>query len=234
MRYLALGVGVFAAALMAFGQGRGPYWSLGGFGNVLYPGTGHAPNAVSPGAPARPAPPLGGRNVLVNPIQTHHPQHGRTVIVPYPVFYGGYGYPAYDTPPAYDDPNAANYNNAPPPVVINQNFIPPTASPMVRDYVPDQPAPPSSGMRMYEAPTPGAGAPQPQRPVNDDQPTIYLIVFKDHSIIQALGYWMENGALHYVSLEHTINQVSLDLVDRDGSMRLNGERGIEFKLPAPR
>src|SRR5690349_15308354 len=37
----ALFLGVLGTA---FGQGRpGPYWSLGGFGNVVYPGTGHAP-----------------------------------------------------------------------------------------------------------------------------------------------------------------------------------------------
>jgi len=73
-----------------------------------------------------------------------------------------------------------------------------------------------------------SGRPAP----NDDEPTLYLIAFKDHTIVQALGYWMEGGALHYVSVEHTLNQVSLDLLDRDLSQRLNDERGVQFKLPA--
>jgi hypothetical protein len=70
--------------------------------------------------------------------------------------------------------------------------------------------------------------------VNDDQPTLYLIAFKDHSIVQSLGYWMEGSTLHYVSAEHSLNQVSSDLIDRDLSQRLNDERGVEFKLPQAR
>ena len=70
-----------------------------------------------------------------------------------------------------------------------------------------------------------------RRPPVSDQPTLYLIAFKDHTIVQALGYWMENGALHYVSVEHTLNQASLDLIDRELSQRLNDERSVEFKLP---
>jgi hypothetical protein len=54
---------------------------------------------------------------------------------------------------------------------------------------------------------------------------------KDHTIVQALGYWVENGALHYVSAEHTVNQASMDLIDRDLTQRLNDERNVEFKLP---
>jgi len=54
---------------------------------------------------------------------------------------------------------------------------------------------------------------------------------KDHSIMQALGYWLETGTLHYVSAEYTLNQVSIGLVDRELSQRLNDERGIPFKLP---
>ena len=69
-------------------------------------------------------------------------------------------------------------------------------------------------------------------PANSDgQPTLYLIAFKDNGIVQALGYWVEDGNLHYVSAGHTLNQVSLDLVDRELSQRLNDERSVEFKLP---
>jgi hypothetical protein len=42
---------------------------------------------------------------------------------------------------------------------------------------------------------------------------------------------MEGGNLHYVSAEHTLNQASMDLIDRTLSQRLNDERGVEFKLP---
>ena len=36
--------------------------------------------------------------------------------------------------------------------------------------------------------------------------------------------------LHYVSVEYAFNQASLALIDPDLSQRLNGERGLDFKL----
>jgi hypothetical protein len=120
-------------------------------------------------------------------------------------------------------------------VVINQTFIPPQANPQVREYGDSQDQPQSS-MRMYQTPPthPYADVPErtaPAQQANDDKPTLYLIAFKNHNIVQALGYWMEGPTLHYVSVEHTLNQASLDLIDRDLSLQLNSERGIEFKLP---
>ena len=132
-------------------------WSLGGFGSVVYPGMGHAPTATPPVGQFRNSgfgnPGGGFSRGFANPGRASHPQHGATVIVPYPVYYGGYyGY----------DPSAAGYQNgyapgygpgngAPyqddgsqsgpglPSVVINQNFVPPQANPQVRDYTGDQP-----------------------------------------------------------------------------------------------
>src|SRR5271154_2857925 len=95
-----------------FGEAHpGQYWSLGGFGNVLYPGTGHAPTATPPGgAFTNGFAPRGG-------VTTAHPQHRRTAIVPYPVYYGGYGYGGngygYDPSQGY----APGYGDQPP--VIN-------------------------------------------------------------------------------------------------------------------
>src|SRR5262249_42700851 len=132
--------------------------------------------------------------------------------------------------------------NAAPSVVINQNFVPDRPAPVVREY--GAPGPDgveqSSGMRQYQAPAshPYADAQaqveqQARSPrQGSDEPTLYLIAFKDHSIVQALGYWMEGNTLHYVSVEHSLNQASLDLIDRSLSQRLNDERGVEFKLPA--
>ena len=224
----------------AFGQGHsGGSWSLGGFGNVVYPGMGHAPAATPPIGQ------FGNRGFsrgFANPGQTAHPYHGSTAIVPYPVYYGGYyGY----------DPSAAAYaNGAPgytddgsqsgpglPSVVINQNFVPPQANPQVRDYTGDQPQQQDqSGLKLYQSPPshPYADAASQRAVGSGDQPTIYLIALRDHTIVQALGYWMEGSTLHYVSAEHTLNQLSIDLVDRDLSQRLNDERGLDFRLPPAR
>ena len=88
MRYLS-GVLVFLGVVgLACGQQHsGPYWSVGGYGNVLYPGTGHAPGAVAPAGTNFGRPAYGPRAGVAT-----HPAHGRSVIVPYPVYYGGFGY----------------------------------------------------------------------------------------------------------------------------------------------
>jgi hypothetical protein len=240
MRSTVLAILFVSLVGTALGQNHGTYSSLGGFGSVLYPGTGHAP-VTPPGGITGPrfnGRPSGApqRGVIGNPIPANHPQHNRTVVVPYPVFYGGYsGYaPGYDPSAGYPpDQTAPTYSNGTPSVVINQNYIPPQANPQVQTYGMAETGPEPT-MRMYQAPPshPYADVMDSSRRAASEQPTIYLIAFKDHSIVQALGYWMENGALHYVSAEHTLNQASLDLLDRDLSQRLNDERSVEFKLPA--
>ena len=63
-----------------------------------------------------------------------------------------------------------------------------------------------------------------------ENPT-YLIAFTDHTIYAAVAYWLEGNTLHYVTNQNTHNQVSLDLVDRELSNRLNRERSVDFRLP---
>ena len=110
---------------------------------------------------------------------------------------------------------------AAPQVIINQNFTSETARPMVREYVPDA----TGGIRVYEPPSKNAVTTPAE-----ENPT-YLIAFKDHTIYAALAYWIEGETLHYVTNQNTHNQVSLDLVDRELSNRLNRERNVDFRLP---
>jgi hypothetical protein len=254
MRCLVPAVLLLSLTGLVFGQSQGqPHpsqtWSLGGFGSILYPGTGHAPTATPPVGQFAASNGGGGYSRgFANPGRAGHPQHSSTVIVPYPVYYGGYYGGAY----GYGgDPSAAGYapgygpgyvddgsqSNGPgvPSVVINQNFVPPQANPQVREYTGDQQPPQQdqSGLKLYQAP-PSHPYADAQRAGNSDQPTIYLIAFRDHTIVQALGYWMQGSTLHYVSAEQTLNQVSIDLVDRDLTQRLNDERGLDFRLPQPR
>lgn len=236
----------------AFGQGsRSGYWSLGGFGSIVYPALGHAPTATPPAQFAS----AGFSRGFAHPGRANHYQHSPAVIVPYPVYYGGYYYdpsvsgygngygPGSDNgaPPYTDDGSGVPPGPGLPSVVINQNFVPPQGNPQVREYSGDQSqvqAQPdqSSGMKLYQAPPshPYADAAAQRAVGSGDQPTIYLVALRDHTIVQALGYWMEGSTLHYVSAEHTLNQISIDLVDRDLSQRLNDERGLEFKLPPVR
>lgn len=239
MRRLVPALLFVSLAGLAFGQGHpGGSWSLGGFGSVLYPGMGHAPTATPPVGQFAGG---GYSRGFVNPGRTSHGQHGPTVIVPYPVYYGGYYGYGYDNSatgsgPGFSDDGSQSGPGLPS-VVINQNFMPPQANPQVRDYTGDQ-QPQSqdqSGLKLYQSPThPYADAAAAQRAASGDQPTIYLIALRDHTVVQALGYWMEGSTLHYVSAEHTLNQLSIDLVDRDLSQRLNDERGLDFRLAQPR
>jgi hypothetical protein len=167
--------------------------------------------------------------------------HSGTTIVPYPVFYGGYYYDpslygngyatGYADPQAagpdggYNSGYAAGYGGDPgagqsPVVIINQGFRPDTANPVMHDYsnTPLPPGPSAQG--------------QPMQP--DDQPTIYLIAMKDHTIFPAVAYWVDGDTLNYITAEGSQNRASMSLVDRDFSTQLNNERHVEFRLPAPK
>lgn len=234
MRRIGVVLISLASVGLAFGQ-QPAYWSLGGYGNVLYPGTGHAPGVAPPANYKGGYYPTAyaGHTGSYAGTRSGRQGHVRTVVVPYPLYvgggyYGGYAPDQYATPPPQDDPTQYVNPNGPPSVIINPGYVPDHANPVVREYGPDMQAPPDqSGMTLYQSPSnPYANVQQ-----KDPQPTIYLLAFKDHNIIPALGYWMEGSTLHYVSVEHSMNQASLDLIDRDLSQRLNDERGVEFKLP---
>src|SRR5690349_9891676 len=104
MRLIGIAFAFLTSAAVLVAQ-RGPtYGSLGGFGNVLYPGTGHAPNSTVNTFPAQPRFTTPGGPFTTTgrpfgyPIQAprySHPGHGRSVIVPYPVFVGGGYYGGY-------------------------------------------------------------------------------------------------------------------------------------------
>ena len=75
--------------------------------------------------------------------------------------------------------------------------------------------------------------PRAKRPSNPtaEPSSYYLIAFKDNSIYSALAYWIEGETLHYVTAGNNHNQVSLSLVDRPLTERLNRERrvGVQFQ-----
>jgi len=191
------------------------FGSITGFGNVVFPGTGHAPvdqNLIPRSRPFAPGSGGGGGRFR------NGGSFGSVVYVPYAVgvpAYGEFGQPPVTViyPPQQQQMS--------PQVVINQNFTPETARPVVREYVQDA----SGGIRVYE----------PGRPVETPAPAAenptYLVAFKDHTIYMALAYWVEGDTLHYVTNQNTHNQVSLDLVDRELSDRLNRERNVDFRLP---
>ena len=138
--------------------------------------------------------------------------------------YGAYGYgDSYAGYPQQQQPNVT---------IVNPQEQPPvTASPVIINigYPPAQYGPASA------APPPSAQEPEPQAggkaPV---EPTHYLIALKDHTIYSAVAYWVDNNTLHYFTSGNTHNQISLSLVDRDLTQRLNQGSALQVNLPPAR
>jgi hypothetical protein len=147
---------------------------------------------------------------------------GRSYIWPYayPAFgYGDYGYPGYGYGSDYGDPGSGY--SAPPETM---DYGQPAPPPDMNQYPQQVPQPNNGGLQMYQAP-----APTPQEQAMSDG-RYYLIAYKDHSIYTALAYWMENGALNYVTPQNVHNQISLDLLDLDLTKLLNSRRGLAFNI----
>ena len=152
---------------------------------------------------------------------THHRNRQPLLVVPYayPVYVGGYGDYGY----GYDN-GAPAEPDQPPQAIINQNFVPEHANPVIREYGDDTSN--SSGIRVYNAP-----GPEPVESSAQDDVDYYLIAFKDHTIFSAFAYWVEGDTLHYVTAQRVHNQASVNLVDRDLTARLNRNHNMQVKLP---
>jgi hypothetical protein len=193
----------------ASGQRRGPPMSPGG-----YVATGRTVSATRPAL---------GRTAT----------QGGTVVIAVPVYQGGNLNEESGTySPADGNPVQASTNiDDRPPVVINQNFAsPPDDSQFANRYPANgrEFGPPESRNPVTSCASTIHGTPNT---VNQNgRPTIYLIAFKDHHIMQALGYWTEGSMLHYVSVEYAFNHASISLIDSELSQRLNHERGLAFTI----
>ena len=217
-----------------------------GFGRVIFPVTGQPPpngfitgRVLFPGTGGPPGSPLSitdtsfagrlGATVsgLNNDGYRRFRRSGVAVPYTYPIYVGGYsdygnGY-GYGYPPP-DQPNVTIVNppQQTPQVIINQNFLPEHATPVIHEYGDDS----SSGIRLYEAP-----GREPADTSADENTSFYLIAFKDHSIYSAFAYWVEGDTLHYVTPQRVHNQASLSLVDRELTEKLNRNHSMQVKLP---
>jgi hypothetical protein len=244
-----LAVVALAVVFVAWGFAQQPIGSNTGFGRVIYPGTGQPPasgatgfgRVLFPGTGGPPGSPLSITDTsFANRLGTtvsgqrfngerrfrRFGQPAFGAIYAYPVYGGGYpdeGYAPYGYAPQ-DQPNITIVNPPPqtPQVIINQNFIPEHATPVMHDYTEDS----SGGIHVYQAPSREAA----EAPA-EDATDYYLIAFKDHSIYSAFAYWVEGETLHYVTAQRVHNQASLNLVDRELTEKLNRDRNMQVKLP---
>jgi hypothetical protein len=231
--------GLFIALVLATGlsaQNRGSVTPAvtGSFGSVVFPGgtPGTTPgvtrsfgNVVNPGGGGpHLAVPGGVVPSFARPSNSRPARRTTTVTTyAYPVYVGG-GY----------------YENsyAPEQVAAQQLY----QQPNVTVVMPPQPVTPviinvGSGGGQYTTTTQRQSTvyePEPQTPDQSapaEEPTRYLIAFKDHTIYSAVAYWVDGDTLHYFTAGNTHNQVSISLLDRTLTERLNRESGIDFKLP---
>jgi hypothetical protein len=182
-------------------------------GSVVHPGGGTPPIGI-PGLRIQGVPGANiGRGFQRNPGGFAYP-----VAVPvYVGGYGGYGYGYGYDPMA--QPQAPMYQQQQPNVVVVY-----------------PPAPAYSGYPAYTYQQPAqsniADVPPAETQTQDQgAATHYLLAFKDHSIYSAVAYWVEGDTLHYFTSGNTHNQVSVALIDRDLTKRLNEASGLEVKLP---
>jgi len=217
-------------------------------GTPLYPGGAPGPKSpvqsgVHPGTPIqvnRPTRPGGSGTVGSGLAGVGRGQQGgrqyrrpgAPIIVPfYAPFYGSPYYGGYGGN-GYQDEYGGQPPIAPPPsqqgVYLNRDYQPERINPVVRDYsnapLPEAVPQETNPVRIFDAPV-HLGSNR------DPEPTIYLIALKDQTVIPALAYWPEGDTLRYVTRQHAVNLISLDLVDRPFSIKLNRERSVDFNLP---
>jgi hypothetical protein len=136
-----------------------------------------------------------------------------------------HGFPAGTVPYAYP--------------VIDPGYAPPASQTYTDSYQPP-PAPANAG-DSFRPPYSTAAEPPPHGLIIDfenldatatPEPPHYYIALKDHHIYLAVAYWVQGDTLHYFLPGNTHNQVSISLVDRGLTERLNRESGTAVQLPA--
>ncbi|HEY1238941.1 MAG TPA: hypothetical protein VGF16_00230 [Bryobacteraceae bacterium] len=239
MRALAGSVFVLSFVVSGWGQPRGGFvnptpFVQGTFGNVVFPGG----TAANPGVhrtfgnaafPGGSGPHLVVPGAVTDPTflqRQFRPRTGRPSIgfgtwgsggvyaYPVPVYAGG-GF--------YDNPYLGDSGAALPPPSQQQPNIMIVYPPMQQAIAPsgDNFAGASPDLAAQ------AAADQPAPP----EPQQYLVAFKDHTIYAAVAFWVDGDTLHYFTSGNSHNQVSLSLVDKPLTERLNRESGIDMHLP---
>jgi hypothetical protein len=173
------------------------------FGSVVFPGAGGATQAGR-GQPS---------NFRRTPTYSRGTYAAPSYVYAFPVYVGG----GYDTSYAPQDPPPPQQQPAVP-VMIQ-------AGPDGQYYTTTGPRQP---MPIYEVQRQPETVDEPE-PASTSTP--YLLAFKDHTILSAVAYWVDGETLHYFTTGSTHNQVSISLLDRELTERLNRELGTDFKLP---
>jgi len=203
----------------------------GGFGSAVFPGGTSATTSGIVRFPPNVAFPGGGGPRLVvpfgSPFNSGFRRQGRSTgsviySYPYPVYVGNY---SDYSGGGYVDPSAVPPAGPPPQAAASAPAAPVIINIGVPGPGPTQPGPPAPPEAYQQQPGP------PQEDTSGTEPTHYLIALKDHTIYSAVAYWVDGSTLHYFTSGNVHNQVSLSLVDRELTLRLNKETGLQVMLP---
>lgn len=170
----------------------------------------------NPGAPSNPGCCAGsGLNGKWHGHSNDRDRNPAILAVPVPVLVGG-GEPDPGPGPAEDQPlNQPPPEGPPPPIAI------PPAVPAVSGGSTGNPGPGEVSGRQCISPV----ASEPPEPPH------VLIALDNGWIYAAVAYWVDSETLHYITTRGDHNQVSLNLVNREISARLNKDSQIAFVLP---
>jgi hypothetical protein len=160
------------------------------------------PTALNPGANH----PFGPRGPIGTAVVPY--------LVPYPVYSDGEYYPESSEVRGGLEADAPS---------------PPQGQPIIIVMPPQQALPPES--------IPQKARETQQAAANDDSasrsndPFQFFIALKDHSVYSAFACWVQGDMLHYVTSDGSHNLVSLALVDRKITARLNAGARVAFVPP---
>ena len=82
---------------------------------------------------------------------------------------------------------------------------------------------PNQEVRIAVAPLrPGSGA---------DPSSLFSIVSKDGTVFRARALWVQDGIVHFTTVDGSVGQLPLDGVDRERTHQANAERNLKLPLP---
>jgi len=217
------GTRIFLALILASGL----FAQVRGAGSVVNPAGGAGTPGVTRtiGSVVHPAGGPGSGSVVI-PAPGSRGAYGRaTGVYGYPVYIGGYYSTPYITTPYVSQPDPSLSAPAPTSVTVVMPPQQPVTPVVINNYY-GTAAPSSQGAAQDQAPPPDEAS-------SATEPAHYLIALQDHTISIATAYWVDGDTLHYFTAGNVHNQVSLSLVDRAFTQRLNKEAGVDVSLPPP-
>jgi hypothetical protein len=211
------------------GYGRGIAHQSGGtgFGNINHPGGGLPIPGLAPSLPGmQPLPtglqplPIGGGNIGNRHDGFDRRRGSSLLVVPYPyVISGYYGYDGFGYYPPEPSPSVVVVPEEEPEQPYYY-YGPSVFEPDTSQDNSQQSTPLGAGTTVIQ---PSATAAPPEKPLT-------LLAFKDHSIYAVTDFWKQNERLYYVTNYGAKNNVALDQLDVDFTVKLNDERGVPFIL----